>query len=113
MSCAPIHEKTWQDTEREIFTPSEREECRMQAEIMMELVKRRREMGISQRKLGEMTGVTRSAIARLETGQTSPTLETMMKILVPLGKTLIMTDYTPEQTPTKTATPSPTIEPSR
>ena len=85
----------------------------MQAEIMMELVKRRREMGISQRKLGEMTGVTRSAIARLETGQTSPTLETMMKILVPLGKTLIMTDYTPEQTPTKTSTPSPTIEPSR
>lgn len=85
----------------------------MQAEIMRELVKRRREMGISQRKLGEMTGVTRSAIARLETGQTSPTLETMMKILVPLGKTLIMTDYTPEQTPTKTATPSPTIEPSR
>lgn len=112
MSYAPIHEKTWQDTEREIFTPAEREECRMQAEIMKELVKRRRKMGISQRKLGEMTGVTRSAIARLETGQTSPTLETMMKILVPLGKTLIMADYTPEVTPTKTQTP-PVLERSR
>lgn len=98
MSYASIHEKTWQDTEKELFTPAEREECRIQAEIMMELVKTRREQGISQRKLGKMTGVTRSVIARLETGQTSPTLETMMKILVPLGKTLVMADLTPEPT---------------
>ena len=43
-----------------------------------------------------MAGVKQFIIAHIETGKTASTLETMMKILVPLGKTLIMADYTPE-----------------
>lgn len=64
------------------------------------MIKARKAQGISQRKLGELAGVKQSVIARIETGKTTPTLETMIKILVPLGKALIMADFTPEQTST-------------
>ena len=62
------------------------------AALVNEMIKIRKELGISQRKLGEMAGVKQSVIARLETGKTSPTLSTMMKLLCEMGKTLYMVD---------------------
>ena len=62
------------------------------AALVNEMIKIRKELGISQRKLGEMAGVKQSVIARLETGKTSPTLSTMMKLLCAMGKTLYMVD---------------------
>jgi len=35
-----------------------------------------------------MSGVKQPVIARMETGSTSPQLDTILKILAPLGKTL-------------------------
>ena len=43
---------------------------------------------MTQKELGEITGLTQPAIARLESGQAGATLETMMKVLIPLGYTL-------------------------
>ena len=83
------------------------------AAIVGDMIRARKEQGISQRKLGELAGVKQSVIARIETGKTAPTLETMMKILVPLGKTLIMADFTPEPTPTKEQNAAPALERSR
>lgn len=62
------------------------------AALVNDMIKIRKELGISQRKLGEMAGVKQSVIARLETGKTSPTLSTMMKLLCAMGKTLYMVD---------------------
>jgi len=36
----------------------------------------------------ELTGVRKSTIARMEAGTNSPTLDTLLKVLAPLGKTL-------------------------
>ena len=79
----------WTDElERELYTPEEIEENNLQARLMCELISARQERGISQRELEALSGVTQSAIARLEGGAASPTLDTLFKILVPLGKTL-------------------------
>ncbi|MDR2611205.1 MAG: helix-turn-helix domain-containing protein [Clostridiales Family XIII bacterium] len=39
-----------------------------------------------------MSGVKQSVIARMEKGHTSPQLDTVMKVLAPLGKALSIVD---------------------
>ena len=74
--------------EKKLYTPEEIEENNLQAKLICELIEARQANGISQRDLEELSGVTQSAIARLEKGASSPTLDTLFKVLVPLGKTL-------------------------
>ena len=80
--------ESWEDVERELFTPEEIAESRLRAAIMGELIKARQEQGISQKQLEEISGVKQPVIARMERGRTSPQLDTLLKVLAPLGKTL-------------------------
>jgi len=48
------------------------------------LVKRRAELGMTQRQLAEVSGVKQSAIARLESFRAVPQLDTLYKLLKPL-----------------------------
>ena len=59
-----------------------------QKKIVGDIIKARQEKGISQRKLGELSGVKQPIIARMEKGDTTPQLETVLKILYPLEKKL-------------------------
>ena len=79
---------SWEDVERELFTPEEIAESHLRAAIIGELVKARQEQGISQKQLEEISGVKQPVIARMERGHTSPQLDTLLKVLAPLGKTL-------------------------
>lgn len=56
--------------------------------LIRELIKARQERGISQKELGEMSGVKQPIIARMERGKTNPQIDTVIKLLVPLGMTL-------------------------
>ena len=56
--------------------------------LIGELIKVRQEKNISQKKLEELSGVKQPVIARMERGITSPQIDTLIKLLVPLGKTL-------------------------
>ena len=56
--------------------------------LIGELIKVRQEKNISQKKLEELSGVKQPVIARMERGLTSPQIDTLIKLLVPLGKTL-------------------------
>ena len=78
----------WEDLKKEIFTPEEISAMNLKAMIISELIKVRQERGISQYQLEKLSGVKQSAIARLESGNINPTLETLQKILTPLGKKL-------------------------
>ncbi len=71
-----------------LLTPEEIAESNLRAALIGELVKARQEKGISQKKLEELSGVKQPIIARMEKGNTSPQLDTILKVLVPLGKTL-------------------------
>ncbi len=82
----------WDDFEKEIFTSEEIAESDLRVAIIGELIKARQERGITQKQLEEMSGVRQPVIARLETGTTDPRLNTVMKILYSLGKTLVIKD---------------------
>jgi len=56
--------------------------------ILCELIKARNEQGISKKKLAEMSGVKKSVITRMERGSKSPRIDTVLKILAPLSKSL-------------------------
>ena len=49
------------------------------------LRKRRQEKGLSQVKLGKLSGLNNAHIARLETGERFPTGRTLRKLAKPLG----------------------------
>lgn len=80
--------RSWDELEKEIFTPEEIAESRLRVALISELIKARQEQGISQKKLEELSGVKQPIISRMEKGSTSPQLETFLKVLAPLGKTL-------------------------
>lgn len=84
----PAIGRKWSDIEKELFTPEEIAESNARVEIMLELIKARQEKGICQKQLEEMTGVRQPVISRMEQGKTSPRLDTVLKILSSLGKTL-------------------------
>lgn len=79
---------TWDELQKELFTPEEIASSNLRVALIGELVKARQEKGISQKKLEELSGVKQPIIARMEKGSTSPQIDTILKVLAPLGKTL-------------------------
>ena len=78
----------WETFRKEIFTSEEIAASDLRVAVMIELTRARRECGISQKKLEELSGVRQPVIARMERGITSPQIDTVLKVLAPLGKTL-------------------------
>ena len=71
-----------------LLTPEEIAASNLRVALIGELIKARQVNGISQKKLEELSGVKQPIIARMEKGKTSPQLDTVLKVLAPLGKTL-------------------------
>lgn len=61
-------------------------------ELIGEVIKARHKQWLSQKKLEELSGVKQPIIARMEKGNSIPNLNTILKILAPLGKTLYIGD---------------------
>ena len=72
----------------DILTPEEIAQSNLRVALIGEFIKARQEKGFSQKKLEELSGVKQPVIARMERGLTSPQLDTVLKVLAPLGKTL-------------------------
>jgi len=87
---------TWDELQKELFTPEEIATSNLRVALIGELIKARQEKGISQKKLEELSGVKQPIIARMEKGSTSPQLETVLRVLAPLGKTLAIVPIKPE-----------------
>ena len=80
--------RKWEEVRKELFTPEQIAESDMRVSIMSELIKARNEQGITQKQLEDMSGVKQPVIARMEHGTSNPQIETVLKVLAPLGKTL-------------------------
>lgn len=80
--------QNWEDVRNQLFTPEEIAESDLRVALIGELIKARTEQGISQKKLEELSGVKQPIIARMEKGTTNPQINTLLKVLAPLGKTL-------------------------
>ena len=90
MNNAKGHE--WNQVRKELYSQEEIAESKLRVELIGEIIKAREEQGITQKKLEELSGVKQPVIARMETGKTSPQLDTILKVLAPLGKTLYIGD---------------------
>ena len=83
---------TWDAVRKECFTTEEIAASDLRVALIGELIEARQKLGLSQKKLEELSGVRQPIIARMEKGSTSPQLDTILKILTPLGKTLYIGD---------------------
>jgi ribosome-binding protein aMBF1 (putative translation factor) len=75
-----------------LLTPEEKTESDLRVALIGEIITARKEQGISQKKLEELSGIKQPVIARMENGTTIPNLNTVLRILAPLGKTLYVGD---------------------
>ena len=70
------------------------------AQITGAVYSAREQKGVSQRELARRANLSQSVIARFETGETLPRLDTLVKILAPLGLYLRATrEDEPEEAP--------------
>ena len=80
--------RSWEELEKEIYTPEEIAASDLRVALINELIKAREGQGLSQRDLEKLSGVAQPVISRMEKGTTSPSIDTVLKFLVPLGMTL-------------------------
>lgn len=69
-------------------SPAEREKINFEVSLIGKMIEARESKGISQRELAELSGVKQPAIARIESMKVTPQIDTLLKILAPLGYTL-------------------------
>jgi len=76
---------------------SEEERARIDFEVSLigKLIEARESKGITQQELARMTGLKQSAIARLESMKATPQIDTIFKVLKPLGYTLAIVPDNP------------------
>lgn len=72
----------------EFVSPEERERINFEVALIGKIIEARESKGLSQRELAELSGVKQPAIARMESMKATPQIDTLMKILIPLGYTL-------------------------
>lgn len=58
------------------------------AEIGEYMVKRRKTLGVSQKELAELSGISLHSLSNLEGGKGNPTLESLLKVATTLGVTI-------------------------
>ena len=80
---------SWKEFEKDLNLTSEQEaEIQFEMDIIEATIQARKENNLSQRDLSKKSGVAQPIIARLERHSNSPQINTLLKILIPLGYTL-------------------------
>ena len=82
--------KTWQDYKNHVKSIDEDNRILMEeidelTSIVSAMIDKRTALGITQRELAQLCGLPQSSIARIESGRTTPKLDTLLKIIHPLG----------------------------
>jgi len=79
-------------------SPVERERINFEISLIGKMIEAREEKGLSQRELAELSGIKQPAIARLESMKTTPQIDTLFKVLHPLGYTIEIVPLDGKQT---------------
>jgi len=85
--------KTWKDFKKEVKNlncdvKQDIEEMEVLANIINAIIERRNKLGYSQRQLADICGLPQSSVARIEACTVKPNVETLIKIMKPLGLSL-------------------------
>ncbi len=70
---------------------NEQRQFELEYNLICDFIKLRNELGLSQRKMADESGVIREMIAVIENQKKHPQINTLIKILEPLGYTLSIT----------------------
>lgn len=89
--------RNWEDYKNHVKESDEQskreiDEIEELAAIVSAIIEQRNSMGLSQRDLAELCGIPQSSVARIETFKTSPNIETLIKIMQPLGLKLTVSE---------------------
>ena len=79
-------------------SPVDRERINFEVALIGKMIEAREEKGLSQRELAEISGVKQPAIARLESMRSTPQIDTLFKVLHPLGYTIDIVPLNGKQT---------------
>lgn len=80
---------TWEETKEKLnLTPAELAEIKLEEDIIEATIQARKKNKLSQRDLSKETGIKQPVIARIEKCVNSPQINTLIKLLYPLGYTL-------------------------
>lgn len=66
-------------------SPMERAKIEFEVELIGKIIEARETQGLTQQELADISGVKQSSIARLEKLKTIPQIDTLFKILTPMG----------------------------
>ena len=82
--------RTWKDFKKDAkeidpIVKTDIEEMETLATIISKIIERRNELGYSQRDLAKLCGLPHSSVARIETYAVMPKVDTLIKIMIPLG----------------------------
>lgn len=75
----------WREYRNTLLTPDERAVIEAKVNLISDIIKARQAKGLSQKQLENASSIKQPVIARLEKGKTNPQLETIIKLLLPLG----------------------------
>ena len=67
------------------ISQAERAKIEFEVELIGKLIEAREAKGLTQRQLAQAAGVNQSAVARLETLKATPQIDTLFKVLTPMG----------------------------
>lgn len=88
--------RTWNDYKEHVRTvdpeiSKDMEEVEALSQIVKAMVEQRNALGLSQRELAALCGISQSSVARIESFKTVPNLDTLLKIFQQLGLKLSVT----------------------
>lgn len=69
-------------------SPMERAKIEFEVELIGKIIELREKQGLTQQELADISGIKQSSIARLEKLKSTPQIDTLFKILTPMGYTL-------------------------
>lgn len=80
---------TWEELRGSLnITEDEEQVIELEKELIRTMVRVREEKGLTQKQLAELCEVKQPVIARMESAVHSPQINSLLKVLVPLGYTL-------------------------
>ena len=81
--------KTWNDFKKDLsISEEEKRLIELEEDLIRTLISVREQQGLSQAQLAAMCNMKQPVIARMEKAVHSPQVDSLLRILVPLGYTL-------------------------
>lgn len=79
----------WNEFEKKLnITPEEEELIKLEMDIINATIEARKENNLTQRELSRLSGIKQPVIARIEKHTNSPRIDTLFKLLYPMGYTI-------------------------